>query len=918
MALKETFDLYNAKVIEKFNALKGLIDSAAGWVGLSPNAGQSLTTDLEGKVYFKERTPEEIASAYEGLTTVERFTTTQKTNLENLQSELNNKADLDPATGKLVLSQIPKYSITDVIKPTENTLAAFITNVNNYLFDIGDVIIIESVPDVNGDTTFTHYLYDGEDRSLEASYNEINPATVATIDWASITSKPVPVTNLSGTNTGDQDLSGLETTVNVDSKDAITLQAAKDYADSLRNIVDATYADIPALIADQNAQQEDFIYEVLNTGDGTKGYYFYNGTIAGTIEDYTSLTSAEVQELTAQADAVYISTTDDPQTIFDATPEGKLIRFLPGTHLHGINNNGKTENSILYANKSMFIELMPGAVLKLADNTIALGAEGEITTNQGTAKTLDDMSIGATSNYTGGVRQDYFIEIDGIGTPDTFKWGLYSPDEVVTNIQTLVPITGNEQTLENGIKIKFGATTGHNVGSIWFVSYDGAEHYGIRIGNGQQMPRIQNVHIFGTGTIDLNIENNVQCSLLVANIPACVLIHGAVSYSGVKDITMQNAHRTFMLYGEHSGEYLAGGGTTGGFSFDAYHNYCLRTKNLNYTVDGYGILLGHPMHRGKMKFTRCNENYIHSLKTGLEPNFNLIEYEMVGNILEGTTNSYAIHLWRKSQFGVIKQNILLNDKVGTKTMTLDGAPGGWALPANNEKSENYNVRFGNPVTREGIEGSDDPQNGLISYFPLMTSSQDSINAGVTGVDLGMTYDANGAKFDLADSKISVADNDLFSFTDGTKDLPFTMTMKVTFADLTSGVFINKVDNASTQAEYFIWFNGASILIQICDLTTTAYIGRKFDVVPVLGQEYNISFTYDGLKLTTGISMYFDDEFVGVPNAGTAYSGMKNSTSKVVLGKTGWTDAHQFKGNIRDLRFFNEVKNKDGIYLINRL
>lgn len=81
------------------------------------------------------------------------------------------------------------------------------------------------------------------------------------------------------------------------------------------------------MIANQNSQLEDDIIKVTDaSGDpditSGKAYYFYDGTIAGTIDDYTLLTSEEVKALTSQ-------------NIIDAlgyTPEKKRTRKeIPNT-----------------------------------------------------------------------------------------------------------------------------------------------------------------------------------------------------------------------------------------------------------------------------------------------------------------------------------------------------------------------------------------------------------------------------------------------------------------------------------------------------------------------------------------------------------------------------------------------------------
>lgn len=78
---------------------------------------------------------------------------------------------------------------------------------------------------------------------------------------------------------------------------------------------------------------------------------------------------------------------------------------------------------------------------------------------------LDDMVGRPIGAYTGTETAVFEVEIDGTGTPDTFKWrkngGSYT---------TLISITAGVHTLSDGITIAFGATTGHTLGDKWFVS----------------------------------------------------------------------------------------------------------------------------------------------------------------------------------------------------------------------------------------------------------------------------------------------------------------------------------------------------------------------------------------------------------------------------------------------------------------
>lgn len=74
---------------------------------------------------------------------------------------------------------------------------------------------------------------------------------------------------------------------------------------------------------------------------------------------------------------------------------------------------------------------------------------------------LDDATAGGT--FVGARDKRYLVVIDGEGTPDTFKW---SDDGGVT-FTGGVAITGAAQTLNEGVTVTFGATTGHTAGDQW-------------------------------------------------------------------------------------------------------------------------------------------------------------------------------------------------------------------------------------------------------------------------------------------------------------------------------------------------------------------------------------------------------------------------------------------------------------------
>lgn len=67
--------------------------------------------------------------------------------------------------------------------------------------------------------------------------------------------------------------------------------------------------------------------------------------------------------------------------------------------------------------------------------------------------------------------------------------------------------------------------------------------------------------------------------------PACKS-HGRVRNVHIEEIAIQtNTNRSVMLYGEHTGQFLAGGGVTPGESFDAENIDIFYTRTINRRAD---------------------------------------------------------------------------------------------------------------------------------------------------------------------------------------------------------------------------------------------------------------------------------------------------------------------------------------------
>jgi len=89
------------------------------------------------------------------------------------------------------------------------------------------------------------------------------------------------------------------------------------------------------------------------------------------------------------------------------------------------------------------------------------------------------LALSSSGDFTGGLLTHFYVEIDGTGSPNTFKW---SDNGGVGMVATGVAITGGWQMLENGVKVKFSATTGGVMGDHWTFDATPLDPITVRIG----------------------------------------------------------------------------------------------------------------------------------------------------------------------------------------------------------------------------------------------------------------------------------------------------------------------------------------------------------------------------------------------------------------------------------------------------
>ena len=86
-----------------------------------------------------------------------------------------------------------------------------------------------------------------------------------------------------------------------------------------------------------------------------------------------------------------------------------------------------------------------------------------------TGSGVDAVTVSTATVFTGSVQRLIRVEVEDNGSPNHFKW---SDDGGSTWEALTVAITGSDQTLAEGIVIKFSQTTGLTIGDRWDIKFD--------------------------------------------------------------------------------------------------------------------------------------------------------------------------------------------------------------------------------------------------------------------------------------------------------------------------------------------------------------------------------------------------------------------------------------------------------------
>lgn len=187
---------------------------------------------------------------------------------------------------------------------------------------------------------------------------------------------------------------------------------------------------------------------------------------------------------------------------------------------------------------------------------------------------------------------------------------------------------------------------------------------------------------------------------------------------------------------------------------------------------------------------------------------------------------------------------------------------------------------------------------LVAYYPLNSNANDSIN-GYNGTQVGTpTFTSgkvgNAINFgnDATERYFDIADNDDFSFTNGTTDVPFSISLCVNFSafSVTGNWFVNKRNTTDGGDEWqIIYYQNRLFFYKFQFNNRNIYQGVGTGLNPFnINTWYHICYTDNGSGLISGCKLYINgvlsnsiQESVGV------YTRMNNGTQPIRIGQAGW-------------------------------
>jgi hypothetical protein len=227
------------------------------------------------------------------------------------------------------------------------------------------------------------------------------------------------------------------------------------------------------------------------------------------------------------------------------------------------------------------------------------------------------------------------------------------------------------------------------------------------------------------------------------------------------------------------------------------------------------------------------------------------------------------------------------------------------------------------IPNVGTAANEVSVNGMLGDMSFQNSAgvvvDDLTVDGQLTAAVGKPMPVNGPsmRFDGVNDYVSFADNDAFSFTNGTDDLPFSFSAWVKMEDATSFRVFSKYGGSSNLREYYFGTDTSDTLrLYIRDSASQS--PTIVSDVALTGYEnewIHIAATYGGAgptaasgaafssSMTSNAALYVNGkEVASTPSDIGSYAGMSNTSQPAEIGRV---DPHYTKGEIRDVKIYNK-------------
>ncbi len=208
-------------------------------------------------------------------------------------------------------------------------------------------------------------------------------------------------------------------------------------------------------------------------------------------------------------------------------------------------------------------------------------------------------------------------------------------------------------------------------------------------------------------------------------------------------------------------------------------------------------------------------------------------------------------------------------------------------------------------------------NLLVAAYKFENNGNDSHTNGFNGtVGSAVIFSTTNAVDGYAgqfgnnvNSRITITDNDAFSFTDGTNDKPFSIKANIYYTQLgaINPIFCRYSGSNNNTSEYLFYLrsNGKLALLLFNKASGGVYIGAETSAALVVNTAYNVVCTYSGSGSWTGIKIYVNgvSQTLSALNNGSGYTSMGNTSLLSQIANNS-TTSNPFRGTIDELYVFN--------------